>query len=154
LKLRFRISKSSLGIIVKRFLTNALIKARKASLIGYVPYHGEEQKEDTSGCDSDESDDMDMLLQYENLQTEMKNKQKMKEFLQGLKFSFRLEGVRLFVFAPSLQAVRQKKVQPSLEFQLNMLAVIASIIQENAVAKVLIKEIKLCDHFKICSKHE
>lgn len=38
-----------------------MIKARKASLADYVPYHGEEESK-TDGGDEDDSDDGDMML--------------------------------------------------------------------------------------------
>lgn len=72
----------------------------------YVPYYGEVVEEDK--CLTEDSDlDIDMMLQYENLQTEMRNKQKMKDFLQGFKFAFRLESIKVSVHTPNIKLVRQ-----------------------------------------------
>ena len=44
-------------------MTNALIKARKASLVGYVPYNGEEEAKDTQDeSDDSDPDEIDMML--------------------------------------------------------------------------------------------
>jgi hypothetical protein len=56
-------------------LTNALIKARKASVAGYVPYNGEEEtKDEELESEDSDPDEIDMMLQYQNLQTEIRNK--------------------------------------------------------------------------------
>jgi hypothetical protein len=49
--------------VQSKALTNALIKARKASVANYVPYHGEEEVKDANNdSDDSESDDLDMML--------------------------------------------------------------------------------------------
>lgn len=51
--------------IQSKALTNALIKARKASLVGYVPYNGEEEAKDMQDeSDDSDPDEIDMMLQY------------------------------------------------------------------------------------------
>jgi len=50
--------------------------------------------------------------------------------------------------APALKLTRNSKPLSIVEFQLNMFVILASIVKENVVLKVMIKNIKLHDNFK------
>jgi hypothetical protein len=67
--------------------------------------------------------------------------------LTGFRFTLRLEAIRAKVFAEK-RIRKQQQDLPALEFNLDIVAVIASLINTNLVAKVLLKEIKLVDYFK------
>lgn len=68
--------------------------------------------------------------------------------VSGLKFSLRLESIKLQVFTQQLSIKREHKQLPNLEFELAILAVLVSVQNTNVVLKVLLKEIKLLDYFK------
>jgi hypothetical protein len=71
----------------------------------------------------------------------------LKDMLMGFKFSLRLEKIHAKIF-PKKRIKRQHQELPCIEFNLEMLAVIAQVHSLNLVAKVLLKEIRLIDYFK------
>lgn len=90
---------------------------------------------------------LDAYQQYEKEQKKIKNIQALRDFLTGFKFTLRLEGVKAKVFT-NKKIRKQHQDLPALEFNLDMIAVIASLINTNLVAKILLKEIRLIDYFK------
>lgn len=78
----------------------------------------------------------------------MRKMKVLRGMISGFKFNLRLEAVRSAVFAPSFKIWKGQVQMPILEFQLNNLAVLASINEAMLNAKVLIKEMKVVDFYK------
>ena len=68
--------------------------------------------------------------------------------LSGTRLTFRLEGVKVAISSPGLKIRREHKELANFEFDLNLLYIHAILENANLVAKVMIKEMKVIDHFK------
>lgn len=72
--------------------------------------------------------------------------------ISGTKFCLRLEGVGFAIKTPGMRVIREHKELPNFEMNLNLLYIHALIEDTNVNAKVMIKEIKLIDYFKLESE--
>lgn len=73
--------------------------------------------------------------------------QKLKDMLEGFKFSFRLEGVRVSIFTPEFKIVKEHKILPNMEFDLALFGIYLTIVEGNVVVKIMLREMKLVDYF-------
>jgi len=78
----------------------------------------------------------------------LKNVKKLKEMLSGVKISFRMESIRILVFTPEVLIMKEQKELANLDIEIGMLGLFLNIVEENIIAKVLLREIKMIDYFK------